>query len=327
MNYVFPLSVDLSGLQFKSGINISNDITFVPVRFRGRDLIVQTPRLHVPWGIDEHYAALSLEDLDIDARQKEFRNFIGSLESKVAEKYPGYRIKPTLRQKESWSPYFYAKVLSDKNTSTMKELPKIGTQRGGPSDSKTEFFGIDRKPASPSDMLPRSQIMALIQLSGLVIKQQELSFAWHLHQVKLVVPVNRFDGCAIIEEERAPPVPIDTMFADFLRQNRSSVLRALDCHSQEIQRPRKIHNAPAAPKSPKLTESPIRDLRPKFIVDANMLLAGRKALKTVTNAAPKPRSGSAGQSDNLRPTFGIDAGMLSKQLTKLRPVIASEGTD
>ena len=81
MNTIFkPNEVDIKNIKFKNKINISNNFTNYPIKYKNNNLIIQTPIVYLPFGINKYdnksYIDISFINIKNDNIMREFKELI-----------------------------------------------------------------------------------------------------------------------------------------------------------------------------------------------------------------------------------------------------------
>jgi len=72
MNTIFKTNdIDIKNITLKNKINISNDFTNYPIKYKNKNLIIQTPIVYLPFGINKYnnksYIDISFINIKNDA--------------------------------------------------------------------------------------------------------------------------------------------------------------------------------------------------------------------------------------------------------------------
>lgn len=83
-------SIDLNLLKIKKKINIGNQFLNYPIKYSDKNLIIQTPIVYIPFGINKYdnknYIDISFVNSDNDSTMNQFKNIIISLNDKIQNK-------------------------------------------------------------------------------------------------------------------------------------------------------------------------------------------------------------------------------------------------
>ena len=175
-------------ISFKKSQNYSKDFTFIPMKYKGKEILIQTPYCFIPYNLKQYTSISKHKYLDISFQEnnKEFINnlliFYDTTHSKFSKRY---QIEPFLKESQ-YSKWMRFKI--DKDCLFFNQYK----QKINSFDSK--IFGI-----------------FIIQLSGLWIMDQKMWFSWKILQAKLNIPIHLKEYAFIDEKEidsdQSPPPP------------------------------------------------------------------------------------------------------------------------
>jgi len=91
MNTIFkPNDIDIKNITIKHKINISNDFTNYPIKYKNNNLIIQTPIVYLPFGINKYnnksYIDISFINIKNDPVMREFKELIVNINSCIKNK-------------------------------------------------------------------------------------------------------------------------------------------------------------------------------------------------------------------------------------------------
>ena len=91
MNTIFkPNDIDIKNITIKHKINISNDFTNYPIKYKNNNLIIQTPIVYLPFGINKYnnksYIDISFINIKNDPVMREFKELIVNIHSCIKKK-------------------------------------------------------------------------------------------------------------------------------------------------------------------------------------------------------------------------------------------------
>ena len=91
MNTIFkPNDIDIKNITLKNKINISNDFTNYPIKYKNNNLIIQTPIVYLPFGINKYnnksYIDISFINIKNDPVMREFKELIVNIQSCIKKK-------------------------------------------------------------------------------------------------------------------------------------------------------------------------------------------------------------------------------------------------
>jgi hypothetical protein len=91
MNIIFkPNDIDIKNITLKNKINISNDFTNYPIKYKNNNLIIQTPIVYLPFGINKYnnksYIDISFINIKNDNVMREFKELIVNIHNCIKKK-------------------------------------------------------------------------------------------------------------------------------------------------------------------------------------------------------------------------------------------------
>jgi hypothetical protein len=91
MNTIFkPNEVDIKNITLKNKINISNNFTNYPIKYKNNNLIIQTPIVYLPFGINKYdnksYIDISFINIKNDNIMREFKELIVNINNCIKKK-------------------------------------------------------------------------------------------------------------------------------------------------------------------------------------------------------------------------------------------------
>ena len=91
MNTIFkPNDIDIKNITLKNKINISNDFTNYPIKYKNNNLIIQTPIVYLPFGINKYnnksYIDISFINIKNDNVMCEFKELIVNIHNCIKKK-------------------------------------------------------------------------------------------------------------------------------------------------------------------------------------------------------------------------------------------------
>jgi len=91
MNTIFkPNNIDVKNITLKNKINISNDFTNYPIKYKNNNLIIQTPIVYLPFGINKYnnksYIDISFINIKNDPIMCEFKKLIVNIHNCIKKK-------------------------------------------------------------------------------------------------------------------------------------------------------------------------------------------------------------------------------------------------
>ena len=82
---VVPQQINISKVKMKNKLKLNHNYTIIPIHYQNKDLIFQTPKMNLPFGVtlfnEQHYLKLSFLNSDNDPQLLRFRRLIEQLGS------------------------------------------------------------------------------------------------------------------------------------------------------------------------------------------------------------------------------------------------------
>lgn len=156
---------------------------------RAVPLIIQTPKLYLPFGLSKeyqqtnrYYLHMALKNLEFDPRIKIFIKHLNKVDQYFQEHYPSFNLNTSIRESEDpfYPPFLRCKV------------PRFNMQ-----------VYDDRNQISKSDnIFPGCYAISLIHLKNLWIKptQKTLGLTYYVLQIKIYSPIPILD-CYLIDDK------------------------------------------------------------------------------------------------------------------------------
>ena len=91
MNAIFkPNDINVKNITLKNKINISNDFTNYPIKYQNKNLIIQTPIVYLPFGINKwenkSYIDISFINIKNDKSMREFNDLLLNINNVIKKK-------------------------------------------------------------------------------------------------------------------------------------------------------------------------------------------------------------------------------------------------
>ena len=174
-------SIQPDKLNFKKKRNYSNEFNFIPIKYDKKELLIQTPLLFIPFGINKYSTNSTKQYLDLSFQNndKDFINFLTTIFNTVSEKYSNeYQVENFIKESQysRWMRY------------------KINDHCHFYNQSKQRINSFD----------PKTFGNFIIHLTGLWIMNQKIWFNWTILQGKIYIPI-KLKEYAFIDEISSPP--------------------------------------------------------------------------------------------------------------------------
>lgn len=180
------LDIEKKHLRFKKGINYSKDFLFIPIEYKGGDILIQTPKMSIPFNMKNYNGTKNYIDLyfQYDKDGKSTSIFLNNLEQiflKVKSKYTHLQVNHFIRE---GGIHKWMRVKIDKSALFFNHnKEKINTIK---KNTYGEF---------------------IISLSGIWIINKNIWFNWSILQCKIYVPIQLNNYQFFDEENLKIPLP------------------------------------------------------------------------------------------------------------------------
>lgn len=189
------LKIDETRIKFKKGFKYSNDLSFIPLYYDKKILLIQSPNMYIPFNVKEYADRCTKTYLDLTFQNicdKETEDFLENLDiifNRVKNNYKNYEINNFIKETNiyKWMRFRLDKqsLFFNQNKEKITEIP-----------SKT--FGV-----------------FIFSLNGLWLMDNKIWCNWVIIQSKLYIPVKLKEYYFIDKEEenitstilRPPPHP------------------------------------------------------------------------------------------------------------------------
>ena len=104
MIYHFKDKLQELSYTLKTPLKYSEDFTFIPIRIKNKEFIVQTPKVFVPFGIQQNdkskdYLMISFQNKDNDSNTSKFINDLQFIYDLIKHHYhEKYQVNPFLKE-------------------------------------------------------------------------------------------------------------------------------------------------------------------------------------------------------------------------------------
>lgn len=183
--------IDKNKINYKKKIDYSRELTFIPIKYDDKDILIQTPVLYSPFGINHLYNCIDLSFQCNDVTDNFINNCLNVFYKDITIKYNNYSSDNYIRTNE-YSKWMRYKI-----------------------NKYTIFYNQDRKKIDNFDSKVRGSY--IIHLSGIWLINGKISFNWIILQAKIYQPIVLKEYSFIDEEEeivnknknipKPPPLP------------------------------------------------------------------------------------------------------------------------
>jgi len=164
---IYNIQLEYDKINIKPKLNYLNEFTFIPIKYDNKDFVIQTPKLFIPFNInefnDKRYLDLSFQNIKNDKNVKLLYENLELIYKKVKEITKKYEIKDFLREFNA-SYLMRFKVLEN-----------------------TLFFDQNKNKIDLIENLTYGEF--IIHLQGLWLINNKLNFDWILLQGKIDMPL------------------------------------------------------------------------------------------------------------------------------------------
>ena len=156
------LVINPNNIKCKKSMSYSDDYTFVPLRYNAKHIIIQTPALYIPFGIQTSYKNKSV-DLSFPNESDFIDTCLLPFYEKVKDRYPTHNVEPFIRE-SNYSQWMRFKL-----------------------SNKCSHFN-DMKQSI--DIIPEKVFGSfIINLTGIWVLKNNIYFQWKLLQSKIYQPI------------------------------------------------------------------------------------------------------------------------------------------
>ena len=165
---IYNQTLEYDKININKKLSHLNGYTFVPVKYNNKDLVIQTPKLFVPFNIssfnNKRYLDLSFQNIKNDKNIKLLVDNLQLIHQKITDSIKKYKIKPFLKQNYKNNLQMRFKVLDN-----------------------TLFFDHNKNIINHIENLTYGSF--IIHLQGLWIINDLLMFDWIILQGKIDMPL------------------------------------------------------------------------------------------------------------------------------------------
>ena len=188
------LTIDEGLIKFKKGFKYSDNMSFIPIYYNKKEILIQSPNMYIPFDVIEYkennkkYLDLSFQDLG-DKETNDFLNNLAIISKRVKENYSDCCINDFIKERGQYK-WIRGKLPTDtlffdQNKVKLEEIPQ-------------KTFGV-----------------FILSLNGLWLINNKIWFNWKILQAKLYIPIKLKEYYFIDEEDkntkitppRPPPIP------------------------------------------------------------------------------------------------------------------------
>lgn len=189
------LSIDQGLIKFKKGFKYSDTISFIPIYYNKKEILIQSPNMYIPFdvidynGNNKRYLDLSFQNL-CDKETSDFFNNLDIISKRVRDNYSDFCINDFIKERGEYKWMRF----------------KLGDD--------TLFFNQNKEKL---ENIPRKTFgVFIISLNGLWLINNKIWFNWKILQSKLYIPIKLKEYYFIEEEDkstknkqppRPPPIP------------------------------------------------------------------------------------------------------------------------
>ena len=167
-------NIILDNITFKKSYSVGKNIFNMPIKYLLKDLIIQTPIIYIPFGINSYnnkkYLDISLLNIDNDIEMKNFKKFICSLNEIVSKKIKSKKGRKMMRLKSS---------LKKTTNNFFPDRVRLSI-----SESILVFNDFKRK-ISFDCIQPKLYSKMLISPKCVWFSSKEFGIVWNILQVKI----------------------------------------------------------------------------------------------------------------------------------------------
>ena len=183
------LKIDPELLSLKKKIKYSDNFIYIPIKYNGKDILLQTPDLFIPFNINKYsekcnknYLDLSFQSIKENNSTERFITNLETIHNKVYRQYNSiYEVSSFIKENKisKWMRF----KIQEEALFFNQNKEKIQT-----IESKT--YGV-----------------FIISLSGLWIMNNKVWFNWLILQAKIYIPIQLKEYVFFEEESKKPPPP------------------------------------------------------------------------------------------------------------------------
>jgi hypothetical protein len=211
------MPINLKYLKYEScPVKVSNNIEIYPISYQSKHLIIQTPRLYLPFGVSSsnlvedpsnesnessnraYGLQLSLKGYNSTPTIMEFIKQINLIDSHFKTEWANYRFNTTIREsKDQFYPPFIRTRIPKSSNRTSNQSAII--QKKNKID--LSVFDLSNSPKSIEYIIPGSWATSLLYLKHIWVNNltYQVGLTWYILQTKVKTPIPQLpaDHCLI----------------------------------------------------------------------------------------------------------------------------------
>jgi hypothetical protein len=228
-NPVTKMPINLKYLKSESRpVKVSNNIEIYPISYQSKHLIIQTPRLYLPFGVSSsnlvedqttdsnqsdsssssnnsraYGLQLSLEGYNSTPAIMEFIKQINLIDSHFKTEWANYRFNTTIRESKDqfYPPFIRTRIPKSTNKSTDKSTDKSTNNIQKKNKIELSVFDLSNTPKSIEYIIPGSWATSLLYLKHIWVNNvtYQVGLTWYILQTKVKTPIPQLpaDHCLI----------------------------------------------------------------------------------------------------------------------------------
>ena len=177
---IYNQNIDYEKINIHKKEEHLNGYTFVPIKYDNEELVIQTPKLFIPYSIsvfnNKRYLDVSFQNINNDKLVKQLIDNLDIIHNKIKEKLKKYTVK-----------YFIRRNINNNLQMKLKIL------------NNTLFFDSKKQKINTIENLTYGKF--IIHLNGLWIINNIISYEWVMLQAKIDIPLHLCDYAFIDEDD------------------------------------------------------------------------------------------------------------------------------
>lgn len=178
-------------LKKKTSLRINNQYSLIPIRYQSNNLIIQTPKLLMPFGIsnfkDKQYLSLSVINSDNDSHINQFLNLIKSFNQHLIKIHKQFRNKNFINPihfNKNFPPLINFKILPTNN-----------------SEHLTQVYDSNQNKLSLDNLVKNNYLKCIVYIPHLWFSSDNYGYDIFILQIKSYQIVNCLYNYAFIDDE------------------------------------------------------------------------------------------------------------------------------
>jgi len=169
---IYNQSIQSKDINIKKFLKYSDNYTLIPIKYKNNDLIIQTPKMYIPYGEkfvynnnDKKYVDISFQNIENDKNIKLFYHNLDIIHSKINKVFDGYNVDDLIK-------------IYNKN-----ELLRLKINKG--------ILIYDHNQNIIDKIIPNTYGYFIIHLHGLWVNKNNnnIYYHWVLLQSKIDIPL------------------------------------------------------------------------------------------------------------------------------------------